>query len=222
MMTRHDRMKQRVEEALLSAPLPTTVPKFATEAEEATWWEANQDGLAARFQQAADTGTLGRGTVARRAAEIIPAAEAPAPPRRRRRGRPATAQPEPPKSDGNPFVIARDAASTRLQQAHGEKQEHTAALATLDLEIPRLQQAVQALEYLLNPTMTTLHRMSDPAKAMRAANREGDHVISAGVPDEVDDRFAGMASIPATHSQDGQELAPDIDSIPGVGGDGFV
>ncbi|HEY0759796.1 MAG TPA: hypothetical protein VGD59_11120 [Acidisarcina sp.] len=41
---------------------------FLTEAEEARWWEANQDELAKEFESAVESGTLGRGTVARQAA----------------------------------------------------------------------------------------------------------------------------------------------------------
>jgi predicted DNA binding CopG/RHH family protein len=39
---------------------------FRNEAEEAQWWDANQDALAEEFEKAAAAGTLGRGTVARK------------------------------------------------------------------------------------------------------------------------------------------------------------
>jgi hypothetical protein len=41
-----------------------TIPTFANEAEEAAWWDANQDLLAERFEAGAANGTLGCGTVA--------------------------------------------------------------------------------------------------------------------------------------------------------------
>lgn len=39
---------------------------FKNEAEEAEWWEQNQDALAQDFEDAAAAGTLGRGTAARK------------------------------------------------------------------------------------------------------------------------------------------------------------
>jgi predicted DNA binding CopG/RHH family protein len=39
---------------------------FKSEAEEAQWWDENQDDLAQEFEKAAAEGTLGRGTVARK------------------------------------------------------------------------------------------------------------------------------------------------------------
>jgi predicted DNA binding CopG/RHH family protein len=39
---------------------------FKNEAEEARWWEENQDALAEEFEKAAVSGTLGRGTAARK------------------------------------------------------------------------------------------------------------------------------------------------------------
>lgn len=39
---------------------------FKNEAEEAQWWDENQDALAREFQKAAVKGTLGHGTVARK------------------------------------------------------------------------------------------------------------------------------------------------------------
>jgi predicted DNA binding CopG/RHH family protein len=39
---------------------------FRSEAEEAAWWDQHQDALANEFEKAAATGTLGRGTVARK------------------------------------------------------------------------------------------------------------------------------------------------------------
>lgn len=39
---------------------------FASEAEEAAFWEENQDELLGEFEKAAEAGMLGRGTVARR------------------------------------------------------------------------------------------------------------------------------------------------------------
>lgn len=43
-------------------------PDFKTEEEEANWWDSNQEVLGALFEQAAKDGTLGHGTIARRAA----------------------------------------------------------------------------------------------------------------------------------------------------------
>lgn len=40
--------------------------KFANETEEAQWWESHQDDLADEFEKAAEAGTLGRGTAARK------------------------------------------------------------------------------------------------------------------------------------------------------------
>ena len=40
--------------------------KFANEAEEERWWEDHQDALADEFEKAAEAGTLGRGTAARK------------------------------------------------------------------------------------------------------------------------------------------------------------
>jgi predicted DNA binding CopG/RHH family protein len=42
---------------------------FVTEAEEAAWWEANEDALADEFEQAGDEGRLGHGTAIRRASQ---------------------------------------------------------------------------------------------------------------------------------------------------------
>ncbi len=41
---------------------------FASEAEEAAWWKANEDGLLEDFEKATAEGRIGIGTVARRAA----------------------------------------------------------------------------------------------------------------------------------------------------------
>ena len=41
---------------------------FASEAEEAAWWESNEDALADEFEKATIEGRVGVGTVARRAA----------------------------------------------------------------------------------------------------------------------------------------------------------
>lgn len=41
---------------------------FANEAEEAAWWEANEDRLADEFEKATEEGRVGIGTVAKRAA----------------------------------------------------------------------------------------------------------------------------------------------------------
>jgi len=46
-----------------------TVPKFASEADEAKWWFEHQDLMLEDFQSAAAEGTLGRGTAMRRALE---------------------------------------------------------------------------------------------------------------------------------------------------------
>lgn len=42
-------------------------PEFKSEAEEAAWWDSHPDETLALFEQAAKDGTLGRGTLARRA-----------------------------------------------------------------------------------------------------------------------------------------------------------
>ena len=42
---------------------------FANEAEEAAWWEANEDALADEFEKAGEEGRLGHGTAMRRASE---------------------------------------------------------------------------------------------------------------------------------------------------------
>ena len=42
-------------------------PEFKSEAEEVAWWDSHPDETLAIFQQAAKDGTLGRGTLARRA-----------------------------------------------------------------------------------------------------------------------------------------------------------
>jgi predicted DNA binding CopG/RHH family protein len=39
---------------------------FRNESEEAKWWDEHQDALANEFERAAATGTLGRGTAARK------------------------------------------------------------------------------------------------------------------------------------------------------------
>lgn len=44
------------------------IPAFASEAEEAAWWDSHRDLVEQRFLQAASAGTLGRGRVAKRAA----------------------------------------------------------------------------------------------------------------------------------------------------------
>jgi len=41
-------------------------PEFKSEEEEARWWENNQRLVLQEFEQAANDGTLGRGTLARR------------------------------------------------------------------------------------------------------------------------------------------------------------
>ncbi len=41
---------------------------FANEAEEASWWESNEDALASEFEKATAEGRVGIGTVARKAA----------------------------------------------------------------------------------------------------------------------------------------------------------
>jgi predicted DNA binding CopG/RHH family protein len=48
--------------------LPTlTIPEFKTEAEEAHWWDSQEDRVQADFEEAEAEGRLGRGTVARTA-----------------------------------------------------------------------------------------------------------------------------------------------------------
>ena len=43
--------------------------EFASEAEEAAWWEAHEDELADEFEKATVDGTVGIGTVAKRMQE---------------------------------------------------------------------------------------------------------------------------------------------------------
>jgi hypothetical protein len=43
------------------------VPVFATEAEEAAWWESKEDALFDEFEKATAEGRIGIGTVAKRA-----------------------------------------------------------------------------------------------------------------------------------------------------------
>jgi len=45
------------------------IPQFATEAEEARWWYANQDLILTEFKKAAKEGRLGRGGARRLFAE---------------------------------------------------------------------------------------------------------------------------------------------------------
>jgi predicted DNA binding CopG/RHH family protein len=42
-------------------------PRFSSETEEAEWWDSHQDLIAEKFAQAAATGGLGHGRVARQA-----------------------------------------------------------------------------------------------------------------------------------------------------------
>jgi hypothetical protein len=44
------------------------VPKFVTEAEEALWWESNEDALLDEFKKATAEGRVGYGTLAKRLA----------------------------------------------------------------------------------------------------------------------------------------------------------
>jgi predicted DNA binding CopG/RHH family protein len=44
------------------------VPKFRSEAQEASWWASHQAQVADEFQRAASEGLLGRGSVARKGA----------------------------------------------------------------------------------------------------------------------------------------------------------
>jgi predicted DNA binding CopG/RHH family protein len=53
------------------------IPAFQSEAEEATWWDSNQDPIAERFLEAAAKGTLGHGRVARQAAAVPPKEDSP-------------------------------------------------------------------------------------------------------------------------------------------------
>jgi predicted DNA binding CopG/RHH family protein len=46
-------------------------PEFKSEAEEAAWWDSHPDETLAMFKQAEADGSLGRGTLARRAATSI-------------------------------------------------------------------------------------------------------------------------------------------------------
>ena len=45
--------------------MPTRLPHFRTETEEAEWWAKNQNFIADRFERAKNAGKLGEGTVAR-------------------------------------------------------------------------------------------------------------------------------------------------------------
>lgn len=42
-------------------------PEFHSEEEEASWWDSNEDALDQAFSKAAESGTLGQGTLAKRA-----------------------------------------------------------------------------------------------------------------------------------------------------------
>lgn len=44
------------------------VPQFATEVDEAAWWESHEDKLLKEFKKATAEGRIGIGTVAKRAA----------------------------------------------------------------------------------------------------------------------------------------------------------
>jgi len=46
-----------------------TIPKFATEAEEAKWWFEHQDFMLSEFKRAESEGRLGVGTMKRQAEE---------------------------------------------------------------------------------------------------------------------------------------------------------
>jgi predicted DNA binding CopG/RHH family protein len=49
-----------------SAAKKLKTPEFKSEAEEARWYEKNQDALLAEFKNAAEDGTLGQGSLAKR------------------------------------------------------------------------------------------------------------------------------------------------------------
>lgn len=49
-----------------SIPKKLQTPEFESEAEEARWYEKNQDSLMTEFKDAAKHGTLGRDTLAKR------------------------------------------------------------------------------------------------------------------------------------------------------------
>src|ERR1700692_2559097 len=116
--TRADRMKQRIDEAILQAPQPK-----ATATEE--------------------------------------------PPRRRgRRPKNPTQQPLP-RPGTNPFIVARNAAAVRLETANCEQAEATQKLAALALEIPRLEQVIRALDFVIDPQPNTLARLLDPERPKR-------------------------------------------------------
>lgn len=44
------------------------LPEFASQAEEAAWWEANEDALADEFEKATAEGRVGYGTLVKRGA----------------------------------------------------------------------------------------------------------------------------------------------------------
>lgn len=45
-----------------------TIPDFDNEGQEAQWWDTHKDEVADEFERAAEDGTLGRGTVAKKGA----------------------------------------------------------------------------------------------------------------------------------------------------------
>ena len=47
-------------------PKMLETPNFKTEQEEAAWWDSNPDALLAAFKEAAQNGTLTRGTLKKR------------------------------------------------------------------------------------------------------------------------------------------------------------
>jgi hypothetical protein len=52
-------------------PDQLTTPDFKSEKQEAAWWDANQDLLLAEFEQAAQDGTIVRGTSSRNLQEDL-------------------------------------------------------------------------------------------------------------------------------------------------------
>jgi predicted DNA binding CopG/RHH family protein len=68
--SRRDQPREKNErsiQAIRREPMRKTlqIPEFKSEAEEAAWWDSHQDEMLATFKQAAQDGTLGRGTLAR-------------------------------------------------------------------------------------------------------------------------------------------------------------
>jgi predicted DNA binding CopG/RHH family protein/uncharacterized DUF497 family protein len=62
---KNERSTRTIRQHTMTKTLQT--PEFKSEAEEAAWWDDHPDETLALFEQAAQDGTLGRGTLVRRA-----------------------------------------------------------------------------------------------------------------------------------------------------------